>query len=66
MTLNEGDKAIVREIAYEVAKEMMTQFQAVIDLHQSKCPVRRAWVVVVALSVLAVPILAVILDKLWK
>ena len=43
MPLNEGDKALVREIAFEVAETIKTSIQQSVDtqiqLHRLQCPV---------------------------
>ena len=44
MTMSEGTRAIVREIAFEAAgvirDELKTTFAAHIDLHQATCPTK--------------------------
>ena len=42
MALNEGDKAIVRDIAFEVGEVLKKSFTERIEAHQCTCPTAQA------------------------
>ena len=81
MTLSEGDKAIVKETAWEVADAVAERIKAdvttLVDLHAASCPVKDkveeivnkgkgAWAVVVVVAGAVGSLVAVVIGHFWK
>jgi len=81
MTLSEGDKAIVKETAWEVADAVAARIQtdvaALVKLHAASCPVKDkveeivnkgkgAWAAVIVVAGAVGSLVALVVGHFWK